>query len=127
MKALPELTGRRRPVPQSDDTGSRFVPGPEPALYNAPKATIDPDRSKTWLRRALPILRSHQKIFIISLVLSFVGLVLQVLVPNLLKDAIDNSIAPALAHRSGYISRLYLFQTAYNGSSSTCATSSTST
>jgi ATP-binding cassette subfamily B protein len=134
MKTLPGLTGRRRPAPESDDTGSRFVPGPEPELYAAPQATIDPDQSKTWLRRALPILRSHRKIFIISLVLSFVGLVLQVQIPKLLSDAIDNSIEPSLKHHpsvplhfyvwwivalavvgvvSGYISRLYLFQTAY--------------
>ncbi len=134
MKTVPDLTGHRRDVPGSDDTDARFVPGPEPARYEAPQATIDPDKSKTWLRRALPILKSHRKIFIVSLVLSFVGLVLQVQIPKLLSDAIDNSIEPALKHHqsvplhfyvlwivglavagvvSGYISRLYLFQTAY--------------
>jgi ATP-binding cassette subfamily B protein len=135
MKTVPDLTGRRGHVSESDDTGSRFVPTPETARYDPPQATIDPDRSKTWLRRALPILRSHKKIFIVSLVLSFVGLVLQVQIPKLLSDAIDNSIAPhktagfhpvplhiyvwwivglAIAGViSGYISRLYLFQTAY--------------
>jgi ATP-binding cassette subfamily B protein len=134
VKTVPDLTGHRRDVPGSDDTDARFVPGPEPARYEAPQATIDPDKSKTWLRRALPILKSHRKIFIVSLVLSFVGLVLQVQIPKLLSDAIDNSIEPALKHHqsvplhfyvlwivglavagvvSGYISRLYLFQTAY--------------
>ncbi len=134
MKTVPDLAGRRGSVPESDETGGRFVPGPEPARYDAPKATIDPDKSKTWLRRAMPILKSHRRIFIVSLVLSFVGLVLQVQIPKLLSDAIDNSIEPALAHHqgvplhfyvlwivglavagvvSGYISRLYLFQTAY--------------
>jgi ATP-binding cassette subfamily B protein len=133
MKTLPGLTGRRGQVP-TDDGGSRFVPGAVPARYDAPKATIDPDRTKTWLQRAMPILKSHRRIFIVSLVLSFVGLVLQVQVPKLLQDAIDNSIGPSLAHRpavalhfyvwwivalavagvvSGFISRLYLFQTAY--------------
>jgi ATP-binding cassette, subfamily B, bacterial len=144
MKTLPGLNGHRARVSETDDSGSRFVPGPEPARYEAPQATIDPDRSKTWLRRALPILRSHKKIFIISLVLSFVGLVLQVQIPKLLSDAIDNSLTahkptrnpvthllvvfhPVPLHIyvwwivglavagvvSGYISRLYLFQTAY--------------
>jgi ATP-binding cassette subfamily B protein len=133
MRTLPGLAGRSGQIPM-DDSGSRFVPGPEPERYDAPKATIDPDRTKTWLKRAMPILKSHRKIFIVSLVLSFVGLVLQVQVPKLLQDAIDNSIGPALAHRpavplhfyvwwivvlavagvvSGFISRLYLFQTAY--------------
>ena len=93
MKTLPGLTGRRQHSPDTDDTDPRFVPGPEPVLYDAPQATIDPDRSKKWLARAMPILRSHQKIFIWSLVLSFVGLVLQVQIPKLLMEAIDNSIA----------------------------------
>jgi ATP-binding cassette subfamily B protein len=134
MRVLPGLSGHRRQDGATADSGSPFVPEPEPALYAPPQATIDPDRSKTWLARAMPILRSHQKIFVVSLVLSFVGLVLQVQIPKLLMDAIDNSIGPALAHRpsvplhfyvwwivglavagvvSGYISRLYLFQTAY--------------
>ena len=77
----------------------------------------------------MPILRAHRGIFITSLVLSFVGLVLQVQIPDLLNHAIDNSvehhtvplhfyvwwvlglgIAGGLA---GYVSRLFLFETAY--------------
>src|SRR5580658_1991090 len=108
MKTLPGLTGRRSD-PASDDSGSPFVPAPEPARYDAPKASIDPDRTKTWLRRAMPILKSHRKIFIISLVLSFVGLVLQVQVPKLLSDAIDNAIYPALYHRRGVPLHVYVW------------------
>ncbi|MGA2520025.1 MAG: ABC transporter ATP-binding protein [Acidimicrobiales bacterium] len=95
----------------------------------APRATIDPDATKTWLRRVMPILRAHRGIFITSLVLSFVGLVLQVQVPDLLNRAIDNSVQHhtvplhfyvwwvvglGLAGGiTGFISRLFLFQTAY--------------
>ena len=101
----------------------------EVARYAAPRARVDPDTTKTWLRRAMPILRAHRGIFISSLVLSFVGLVLQVQIPNLLNHAIDNSL---IRHTvalhfyvwwilglglaggiTGYISRLFLFQTAY--------------
>jgi ATP-binding cassette subfamily B protein len=90
---------------------------------------VDPDRSKTWLRRAMPILKAHRAIFVTSLVLSFVGLVLQVQIPNVLNHALDNSIvrrsvplhfyvywvlALGLAGGvAGYISRLFLFRTAY--------------
>ena len=109
-------------------------PATEPEHYHAPRATIDPDRSKTWLRRAMPILRAHRGIWITSLVLSFLGLVLQVQIPDLLNHAINNSIIPGRAHLhavplhfyvwwmlglgiaggiSGYVSRLFLFQTAY--------------
>ena len=134
MRVLSDLTGQRRHT-EASGAGTPFIPEPEQSLYEAPRATIDPDRSKKWLARAMPILRSHQRIFTVSLVLSFVGLVLQVQIPKLLSDAIDKSIAPTLTHHrgvplhvyvwwivalagagvvSGYISRLYLFKTAYN-------------
>ena len=77
----------------------------------------------------MPILRAHRGIFITSLVLSFVGLVLQVQIPDLLNHAIDNSVdhhtvplhfyvwwilGLGLAGGvAGYVSRLFLFQTAY--------------
>ena len=78
----------------------------------------------------MPIMGAHKGIFITSLVASFVGLVLQVLVPNLLNKAITNSIQShtvPLSHYvwlivgiglvggvAGYISRLFLFETAYD-------------
>ena len=100
------------------------------AHNEAPRATIDPDKSLPWLRRVMPIMGAHKGIFITSLVASFVGLVLQVLVPNLLNHAITNSIqhhTVPLSHYvwlivgiglvggvAGYISRLFLFETAYD-------------
>jgi ATP-binding cassette, subfamily B, bacterial len=118
-----------RPMPTPPAPGAAAPPGAEAARYPAPRATVDPDTSKKWLRRAMPILRAHRGIFITSLVLSFVGLVLQVQIPDLLNHAIDNSL---VAHTvplhfyvwwilglglaggvAGYVSRLFLFQTAY--------------
>jgi ATP-binding cassette, subfamily B, bacterial len=112
-------------APTTDD----FIPMAADSRYAPPRAGIDPDTSKTWLRRALPILASHKGIFITSLVLSFVGLLIQVQVPNLLNDALDNSVQHhtvplhhyviwivALAVGGGivgYIARLFLFKTAY--------------
>ena len=112
------------------EVGTEFVPIGEVARNEAPRATIDPDRSLSWLRRALPVMRSHQGIFITALVLSFFGLVLQVQIPNLLNHAIDNSIQKhtvPLSHYvwwvvglgvagaiAGYFSRLFLFETAYD-------------
>ena len=97
--------------------------------YPAPRATIDPDRSKTWLRRALPIVMAHKGIFLTSLVASFVGLVLQVQIPKIIgQDAIDQAILlhrvplgdyvrlalvlGGLAGVCGYVSRLFLMRTA---------------
>ena len=100
------------------------------ARSEAPAATIDPDRSLSWIRRALPVMRAHQKVFGTSLVLSFLGLVVAVQIPNLLNKAITNS----LQHHSvalssyvwwtvglgiaglvlGYVARMLLYRTAYD-------------
>jgi ATP-binding cassette subfamily B protein len=123
-----KLPTRKRAA--TDEQGTAFVPVTEKARYEAPRATIDPDRSKSWLRRALPVMRAHKVVFLISMVLTFVGLVLQVQIPNLLNHAITNSIQSHTVPLSyyvwwivglavaggiaGYISRLFLFETAYN-------------
>ncbi len=124
---LPHL--RPRP-PAPAEAATAFVPIAEVARNEAPRATIDPDKSLSWLRRALPIMRAHKGIFITSLALSFVGLVLQVPIPLLLNNAITNSIQQhtvPLSHYVwwivglgllggvlGYIARLFLFETAYD-------------
>ncbi len=112
------------------ETSTAFVPIAEVARNEAPRASIDPDRSLSWLRRALPIMLAHKGIFITSLVMSFVGLMLQVQIPNLLQKAIDTSITEhtvPLSHYvwwviglgvlggiSGYVARLFLLETAYD-------------
>jgi ATP-binding cassette subfamily B protein len=113
---------RRQPL-------AAYVPMGVTSNYEAPRATVDPDASKSWLRRAYPIVASHKGYFLTALILSFVGLVLQVQVPQLLSDAIDNSlirrtvplhyyvywvIALGLVGGvAGYFSRTYLFRVAY--------------
>ncbi len=120
----------RRREQLSAEQGTEFVPMAEEARSEEPRATIDPDKSLTWLRRVLPIMKAHKGIFITCLTLSFVGLVLQVQIPNLLGNAIDNSITThtvplsnyvwwvvglgVVGGISTYISRRYLFETAYN-------------
>ncbi len=97
--------------------------------YRRPGVTIDPDRSKSWLGRARPIVAAHKRTLVTALVLSFVALVLQVQIPNLLNEAVTNSlqrhtvplshyvkIVLALAVATGiaaYVSRLFLMRTAY--------------
>jgi ATP-binding cassette subfamily B protein len=95
----------------------------------APKAFIDPDVSRSWLRRALPIVTAHRKLLITSLVLSFAGLVIQVQIPNLVRLGIDRAVVDRTAALStyvawivaaalvqgvvNYLARLYLLRTAY--------------
>jgi ATP-binding cassette, subfamily B, bacterial len=95
----------------------------------APKASIDPDVRKSWLRRALPLVRAHRALLITSLALSFAGLVVQVQIPNLVRVGIDRAVVDrtgdlatyvwaivGLALLQGvvnYLARLYLLRTAY--------------
>ena len=71
-----------------------YVPMGLTSDYKAPRATVDPDKSKTWLKRAWPIVMAHKGFFASALILSFVGLVIQVQIPKLLQNAIDNSLLP---------------------------------
>jgi ATP-binding cassette, subfamily B, bacterial len=95
----------------------------------APKASIDPDVDKTWLRRALPLVQAHRGLLITSLVLSFLGLIVQVQIPNLVRIGIDKAIVDRAAPLAtyvwwivglalvqgfiNYLARLYLLRTAY--------------
>jgi ATP-binding cassette subfamily B protein len=122
----PDAAGRLVPV----DKTSPWIPLSVEARYAPPRATIDPDRSKTWLRRAFPVVKAHKATFITALVMSFVGLVLQVQIPQLLgQDALTNSIMlhrvplghyviivlvlAVVAGMAGFVSRLFLMTTAY--------------
>jgi ATP-binding cassette subfamily B protein len=122
---------RQRQRQQGADTEDQpaFVPLAETSRYDAPRAGIDPDQSKSWLARAWPIASTHKAGFLTAVILSFVGLVFQVQIPDLLNKAIGNSIvghSVALSYYvwwivglglatgvTGYVSRLYLYKTAY--------------
>ena len=123
----PALRSRNVDPPEQ---GTAFVPIAEEARTEAPPSGIDPETTLTWWRRALPIIRAHHTIFVISLSLSFFGLVLQVMIPQLLNKAITNSIQHHTVPLSfyvwwivalglvgaviGYVARLFLFETAYD-------------
>ena len=97
--------------------------------YPGPKARISRDKSLAWWRRILPIIASHRATFITSIVLSFVSLVFQTLVPNMLNHAIttiqhhstglNHEVVQILfvglfAGITGIVSRQYVYYTAYN-------------
>lgn len=74
-----------------------WVPAPVPGRDAPPRRGIDPDRGKTWLRRALPIVLAHKWTFAVALGASFVSLLLQVEIPRLLgTDAIDKALVPSV-------------------------------
>ncbi|BEL08070.1 hypothetical protein Q0Z83_062610 [Actinoplanes sichuanensis] len=95
----------------------------------APRAGIHPDPTKSWLRRAWPIVRAHRALLITSLTLSFLGLIVQVQIPDLVRIGIDQALVEqteglekyvwliaGLAVVQGvinFLARLYLLRTAY--------------
>jgi ATP-binding cassette, subfamily B, bacterial len=106
-----------------------FVPTGIDSRYAPPQATIDPDRDKPWIARARPVVMAHKLTLATALGMSFIALLLQVQIPNLLNDAVTNSLqrhTVPLSHYvtlvlalavatgiAGYISRLFLLRTAY--------------
>jgi len=114
----------------SDQASSAYQPLAVTAEYKRPPAGIDRDASKTWWRRIWPLIAARRWGFIIALTLAFTGLIMQVLVPNLLNEAITNSIehhSVPLSHYvtivvvigviggiCGFGSRWLLFRTAYD-------------
>jgi len=111
------------------DVSSPFVPAGVTPNYPPPRANVGPDRGGSWIQRMLPIVLAHKWIFGFSLVASFLGLVVQVQIPNEVGQAIDalgKTTGPSLEHFVViiailavirfvlvYVSRNYLLQTAY--------------
>ena len=116
---------------------SPFVPMGVTPRYKRPPGRLDPDTSKTWLRRVQPILRGHKGGFTLAIGLSFVSLVFQVLAPNIISKA-TNTLQASVTHAAtgaplslstavtelviigilagvtGLVSRYYMFRTAYD-------------
>jgi ATP-binding cassette, subfamily B, bacterial len=106
-----------------------YVPMGATSRYERPKATVDPDRSKSWIRRAAPIVMAHKVNFFSALIFSFLALIIQVWIPKILQNAITNSLIlrTQALHTYveqvavlgvcigffGYISRTNLFKVAY--------------
>ena len=121
---------------QREVPGSTHYPIGEASRYRRPPGHLDPDTSKTWLRRMLPVLRGHRAGFTTFVVLSFVSSVLQILAPNVINhatDALTSSIEGTGAHISSLrsyaielviigvlagitaaISRYFMYRTAYD-------------
>jgi ATP-binding cassette, subfamily B, bacterial len=98
--------------------------------YPGPRARVAGDASLPWWKRVMPVIASHRATFLGAIVLSFVSLVFQVLVPNMLNGDIDNILirhVGSLRHAvvailvvgvcagvTAGVSRQFLYRTAYN-------------
>ena len=76
-----------------------FEPIAETSPYSPPRATIDPDPSKSWFGRAWPVIMTHKGIWILSLVMSFIALLSQVQIPRCIGNAITDRPAARRATR----------------------------
>ncbi len=106
-----------------------YVPMGVTSRYEAPSATVDPDRSKGWIKRATPIVMAHKVAWFSALIFSFLGLIIQVWIPKILQNGITNSlinktqplhnyveliaVLALFTGVFGYISRTNLFKVAY--------------
>jgi ATP-binding cassette, subfamily B, bacterial len=90
-------------VPSHAGPGDDFEPLAVERRYSGPKATIDPDRSKGWLRRLAPIVGGHRWLLVASIASSAAGLVAQVAVPAVLSVAIDNALIDRTEPLSRYL------------------------
>ena len=63
-----------------------------PIDYPPPKNSINADKDLGWVRRLLPVARSHRKPLVLGICVGVVALILNVAVPAIAKEAIDSTI-----------------------------------
>ncbi|HEX4161032.1 MAG TPA: ABC transporter ATP-binding protein, partial [Acidimicrobiales bacterium] len=106
-----------------------YVPTGAVSRYEKPKASVDPDESKSWIKRAAPIVMAHKKQWFAAVFFAFAGLMIQVWIPLLLQNGIGDALVKNTAGLRnyviliavlglftaafGYISRSNLFKVAY--------------
>ena len=61
--------------------------------YPPPKNSINPNTNLGWIKRLMPIARSHRRPLIIGVCVGSVALILNVAVPAIAKEAVDSTIA----------------------------------
>ena len=74
-------------------SGSEFQEAGVTLRYKFPKNSIHPDKELGWMRRLLPITKSHKKPLYFGLFTGVIALILNVAVPAMARNAIDAAIA----------------------------------
>src|SRR5256714_4097256 len=83
-----------------------YEPPPPPPSYTPPPATVDPDQTKGWIRRLLPVLKPHRGIMLGSLAASVCMLGLQVAIPQVLRAAVDNALVQRTTAIGPYVAAI---------------------
>jgi ATP-binding cassette subfamily B protein len=85
-------TPLRSPEPAEPDDGHPYEPIGVVARYPAPRRSIDPDPTKGWIRRLLPVITAHRHLLWTSVAASLLAMAAQVAVPAVTRNAIDNAV-----------------------------------
>ncbi|MGI9615141.1 MAG: ABC transporter transmembrane domain-containing protein, partial [Acidimicrobiales bacterium] len=85
------------------ESASPFEPVAVERRYMRPRATIDPDPSKGWLRRILPVVGAHRWLFFGSLSLALISMLFQVAIPAVIRNAIDTALDDRTAALGGFV------------------------
>ena len=85
-----------------------FVPTPPPPTYSPPDVWVDPDPSKGWIRRLLPVLKPHRKVLIGMFMASIVLLGVQLSIPQVVRGATDNALLSQNSSLTPYVVALVL-------------------
>ena len=80
-----------------------FEPVAEVARYPAPRATIDPDRSKGWMRRVWPIVMTYKALLFGSVALGVISIAINVTVPLVTARAIDRALIDRTSALGPYV------------------------
>lgn len=91
------LATRQAPPP------SRFEPVAVAPDHPATRAQLDPDRSKGWIRRMLPILMARRTAFAVAMVTAVVALAAQIATPRVLMAAIDRALETGSAPLAPFV------------------------
>lgn len=73
------------------------------ARYPAPATTVDPDTTKGWIRRLLPLVRVHRTLLAVSLLGALVAIGTQVAVPAVTRNAIDEALIAQSTPLAGFV------------------------
>ncbi len=82
---------------------AEFEPAPPELRYAPVAATVDPDVTKGWIRRMLPVLRPYRTIMIGAILASVTMLGLQIAIPQVVRGAIDEALVRRTSPLAPYV------------------------
>jgi ATP-binding cassette subfamily B protein len=95
----------------ADPTTAGWEPLGVTPRYPEPSATIDPDRTKGWIRRVMPVVLAHRVVLVTSIVGAVVSVLAMVAVPLVTSQAIDRALIDGEEPLLPYVVALILLGT----------------